>query len=99
MVSGYEDSLGNKVFEVEPYFKMDSVKLTALEMDSLYGYLKVIEKIDSTEFIRYSTSCSNMEFKYKNKRIITKWGYHFDDERFSPIYDFFYDRYPHEIRF
>ena len=53
MVSGYEDSLGNKVFEVEPYFKMDSVKLTALEMDSLNEYLKVIEKIDSTEFILY----------------------------------------------
>ena len=99
MVSGYEDSLGNKVFEVEPYFKMDSVKLTALEMDSLNEYLKVIEKIDSTEFILYSTNCSNMEFKYKDKKIMTKWGYYGHDKRFSPIYDFFYDRYPHEIRF
>ena len=35
MVSGYEDSLGDIVFEVEPAFEMDSVKLTALEMDSL----------------------------------------------------------------
>ena len=26
MVRGYEDSLGNMVFEVEPNFKMDSVK-------------------------------------------------------------------------
>ncbi len=99
MVSGYEDSLGNKVFEVEPYFKMDSVKLTALEMDSLNEYLKVIEKIDSTEFILYSTNCSNMEFKYKDKKIMTKWGYYGHDKRFSPIYDFFYDRYPHDIRF
>ena len=99
MVSGYEDSLGNKVFEVEPYFKMDSVKLTALEMDSLDGYLKVIEKIDSTEFILYSTDCSNMEFKYKDKKIMTKWGYYSEDKRFSPIYDFFYDRYPHKIMF
>lgn len=99
MVSGYEDSLGNKVFEVEPYFKMDSVKLTALEMDSLNSYLEVIEKIDSTEFILYSTNCSNMEFKYKDKKIMTKWGYYGHDKRFSPIYDFFYDRYPHEIRF
>ena len=99
MVSGYEDSLGNKVFEVEPYFKMDSVKLTALEMDSLNEYLKVIENIDSTEFILYSTDCSNMEFKYKDKKIMTKWGYYGHDKRFSPIYDFFYDRYPHDIRF
>ena len=99
MVSGYEDSLGNKVFEVEPYFKMDSVKLTALEMDSLNSYLEVIEKIDSTEFILYSTDCSNMEFKYKDKKIMTKWGYYGHDKRFSPIYDFFYDRYPHDIRF
>lgn len=100
MVSGrVNPSTGLVDFVVEPYFKMDSIKLTTLEMDSLNSYLEVIEKIDTTEFIRYSTSCSNMEFKYKNKRIITKWGYHFDDERFSPIYDFFYDRYPHEIRF
>lgn len=100
MVSGrVNPSTGLVDFVVEPNFKMDSVKLTALEMDSLDGYLKVIEKIDSTEFILYSTNCSNMEFKYKDKKIMTKWGYYGHDKRFSPIYDFFYDRYPHDIRF
>lgn len=100
MVSGrVNPSTGLVDFVVEPNFKMDSVKLTALEMDSLDGYLKVIEKIDSTEFILYSTDCSNMEFKYKDKKIMTKWGYYSEDKRFSQIYDFFYDRYPHEIRF
>ena len=78
---------------------MDSVKLTALEMDSLNEYLKVIENIDSTEFILYSTNCCNMEFKYKDKKIMTKWGYYRHDKRFSCIYYFFYDRYPHDIRF
>ena len=82
MVSGYEDSLGNIVFDVEPAFEMDSVKLTALEMDSLNGYLKVIEDIDSTEFISYSTSLRNMEFKYKDKVIMTKQGYYFDDKKY-----------------
>lgn len=99
MVSGYEDSLGDIVFEVEPAFEMDSVKLTALEMDSLNEYLKVIEDIDSTEFISYSTSLRNMEFKYKDKVIMTKQGYYFDDNRFHPIYSFFCVRYPHEIMF
>ena len=99
MVRGYEDSLGNMVFEVEPNFKMDSVKLTALEMDSLNEYLKVIEKIDTTEFIRYSTSYRNMEFKYKDKVIMTKSGYYYKDKRFEPIYVFFIERYPHEIMF
>jgi len=99
MVRGYEDSLGNMVFEVEPNFKMDSVKLTALEMDSLNEYLKVIEKIDTTEFIRYSTSYRNMEFKYKNKVIMTKNCYYYKDKRFDNIYTFFFKRYPHEIMF
>ena len=100
MVSGrVNPSTGLVDFVVEPNFKMDSVKLTALEMDSLNEYLKVIENIDSTEFILYSTNCCNMEFKYKDKKIMTKWGYYRHDKRFSPIYDFFYDRYPHEIRF
>ena len=99
MVSGYEDSLGNIVFDVEPAFEMDSVKLTALEMDSLNEYLKVIEDIDSTEFISYSTSLRNMEFKYKDKVIMTKQGYYFDDNRFNSIYSFFCVRYPHEIMF
>lgn len=100
MVSGrVNPSTGLVDFVVEPNFKMDSVKLTALEMDSLNEYLKVIEKIDSTEFILYSTNCSNMEFKYKDKKIMTKWGYYRHDKRFSCIYYFFYDRYPHDIRF
>ena len=100
MVSGrVNPSTGLVDFVVEPNFKMDSVKLTALEMDSLNSYLEVIEKIDSTEFILYSTDCSNMEFKYKDKKIMTKWGYYSEDKRFSCIYYFFYDRYPHEIRF
>lgn len=100
MVSGrVNPSTGLVDFVVEPNFKMDSVKLTALEMDSLNEYLKVIENIDSTEFILYSTNCSNMEFKYKDKKIMTKWGYYSEDKRFSPIYDFFYDRYPHKIMF
>ena len=80
-------------------YSHDSVKLTALEMDSLNEYLKVIENIDSTEFILYSTNCCNMEFKYKDKKIMTKWGYYRHDKRFSCIYYFFYDRYPHDIRF
>ncbi len=100
MVSGrVNPSTGLVDFVVEPNFKMDSVKLTALEMDSLNEYLKVIENIDSTEFILYSTDCSNMEFKYKDKKIMTKWGYYRHDKRFSCIYYFFYDRYPHDIRF
>ena len=99
MVRGYEDSLGNMVFEVEPNFKMDSVKLTALEMDSLNEYLKVIEKIDTTEFIRYSTSYRNMEFKYKDKVIMTKSCYYCKDKRFDNIYTFFIKRYPHDIMF
>lgn len=99
MVSGYEDSSGEIVFEVEPAFEMDSVKLTALEMDSLNEYLKVIEEIDSTEFISYSTSLRNMEFKYKDKVIMTKQGYYFYDNRFRPIYSFFCKRYPQEIMF
>ena len=100
MVSGrVNPSTGLVDFVVEPNFKMDSVKLTALEMDSLNEYLKVIENIDSTEFILYSTNCCNMEFKYKDKKIMTKWGYYRHDKRFSCIYYFFYDRYPHDIRF
>ena len=100
MVSGrVNPSTGLVDFVVEPNFKMDSVKLTALEMDSLNEYLKVIENIDSTEFILYSTNCCNMEFKYKDKKIMTKWGYYRHDKRFSYIYYFFYDRYPHDIRF
>lgn len=100
MVSGrVNPSTGLVDFVVEPNFKMDSVKLTALEMDSLNEYLKVIENIDSTEFILYSTDCSNMEFKYKDKKIMTKWGYYRHDKRFSYIYYSFYDRYPHNIRF
>ena len=100
MVSGrVNPSTGLVDFVVEPNFKMDSMKLTALEMDSLNEYLKVIEKIDSTEFILYSTNCSNMEFKYKDKKIMTKWGYYRHDKRFSCIYYFFYDRYPHKIMF
>ena len=100
MVSGrVNPSTGLVDFVVEPNFKMDSVKLTTLEMDSLNEYLKVIENIDSTEFILYSTNCCNMEFKYKDKKIMTKWGYYRHDKRFSYIYYFFYDRYPHDIRF
>ena len=99
MVSGHVNSSGLVDFVVEPAFEMDSVKLTALEMDSLNEYLKVIEEIDSTEFISYSTSLRNMEFKYKDKVIMTKWGYYRDDKRFSSIYDFFYDRYSHDIMF
>ena len=100
MVSGrVNPSTGLVDFVVEPNFKMDSVKLTALEMDSLNEYLKVIENIDATELILYSTNCCNMEFKYKDKKIMTKWGYYRHDKRFSCIYYFFYDRYPHDIRF
>lgn len=100
MVSGrVNPSTGLVDFVVEPDFQMDSVKLTALEMDSLNEYLKVIEKIDTTEFIRYSTSYRNMEFKYKDKVIMTKSSYYCKDKRFEPIYVFFIDRYPHEIMF
>ena len=100
MVSGrVNPSTGLVDFVVEPDFQMDSVKLTALEMDSLNEYLKVIEKIDTTEFIRYSTSYRNMEFKYKDKVIMTKNCYYYKDKRFDNIYTFFIKRYPHDIMF
>ena len=100
MVSGrVNPSTGLVDFVVEPDFQMDSVKLTALEMDSLNSYLKVIEKIDTTEFISYSTCYANMEFKYKDKVIMTKNCYYFNDERFDHIYTFFIKRYPYDIMF